>query len=318
MSGRGGHALEIYTPLADSGILAGMARSLEWIAATLSSLLLLAPSADARDAAYVAEIQKWRENFDQDVRTGGWLEMIGRLKLDEGETTIGSDSASTMILPPPAPKRIGTVTREGVAFRFEPAAGVEATVDGEAASGVSELSTKPGSGRVKVGHYSFAVRAIGDDFYLLVRDSENPSIASFNGTSWFPIDSSYRVRARFTAYKQPEQVAEPLTHVDSKESMTSTGDVTFHWASKVIRLKTFIDEDQLFVMFQDPTNGRESYGGGRFLHAPLPKAGKTMLDFNKAFNPYCSINSYVMCPVPPSENRLDVRVAAGEKYDGHG
>jgi hypothetical protein len=48
----------------------------------------------------------------------------------------------------------------------------------------------------------------------------------------------------------------------------------------------------------------------------MPKGGTTMLDFNKAFNPYCSVNSYVMCPVPPAENRLDVEVAAGEKYDG--
>lgn len=294
-----------------------MPKPLRWIALSLLPLLLLTPVAYARDTAYAAEIQKWRDDFDKDVRTGGWLELIGRLKLEEGTTTLGSDSGSTMILPPQAPKRLGTVTRQAGVFKFEPADGVEATVDGKAASGVTELSTVSGSGRVKVGNYGFAVRAIGDDFYLLVRDSQNPAIASFKGTSWFPIDPSYRVPARFTAYEHPEQVPTPLTHVDSKQLLTSTGDVTFKWAGKTIRLKSFIDEDQLFVMFQDPTNGRETYGGGRFLHAPMPKDGTTVLDFNKAFNSYCSVNSYVMCPIPPPENRLDIKIGAGERYEGH-
>jgi len=286
------------------------------ISLSLLSLLLLTPVGNARDTAYVAEIQQWRNDFDKDVRTGGWLELIGRLKLEQGATTLGSDSGSTLLLPAVAPKRLGTVVREDGAVKFEPVEGVAATVDGRAAAAVNELSTKAGSGRVKVGNYNFAVRVIGDDFYLLVRDSENPSIARFKGTSWFPIDHAYRVKARFTAYAQPEQVPVPMTHVDSKETMTSMGDVTFRWAGNTVRLKSFTDGDRLFLMFQDRTNGRQTYGGGRFLYAPIPKGGTTMLDFNKAFNPYCSVNSYVMCPVPPPENRLGVEVAAGEKYDG--
>ena len=286
------------------------------IALSVLWLLLLTSVGNASDTAYVAEIQKWRDDFDKDVRTGGWLELIERRKLEQGATTLGSDSASTLLLPPAAPKRLGTVIREGGAVRFEPAEGVAATVDGKAAAAANELSTKGGSGRVKVGNYSFAVRIVGDDFYLLVRDSENPSIKRFKGTSWFPIHRAYRVKARFTAYAQPQQVPVPMTHVDSKETMTSMGDLTFQWAGTTVRLKSFTDEDQLFVMFQDRSNGRQTYGGGRFLYAPMPEGGTTMLDFNKAFNPYCSVNSYVMCPVPPSENRLDGEVAAGEKYDG--
>jgi hypothetical protein len=88
---------------------------------------------------------------------------------------------------------------------------------------------------------------------------------------------------------------------------------------RAVRLRTFNDESELFVMFQDETNGRETYGGGRFLNAPMPKDGTTVLDFNKAFNPYCSVNHYVMCPIPPAENRVGVRVVAGELFDGgHG
>ena len=73
----------------------------------------------------------------------------------------------------------------------------------------------------------------------------------------------------------------------------------------------------IFVMFQDQTSANETYSGGRFLHAPLPTNGETVLDFNKAFSPYCSLNTYIMCPIPPPENRLDVRVAVGETYTAH-
>jgi uncharacterized protein (DUF1684 family) len=59
-----------------------------------------------------------------------------------------------------------------------------------------------------------------------------------------------------------------------------------------------------------------TYGAGRFLHAPLPQDGVTTLDFNEAFNPFCSVNDYVVCPVVPAENRLSLTVTAGQKYHG--
>jgi uncharacterized protein (DUF1684 family) len=117
-------------------------------------------------------------------------------------------------------------------------------------------------------------------------------------------------------YAQPETVHVPLTHVTSKETMQSEGDLVFDLAGKSFRLKTFTDEEGLFVMFQDQTNGKGTYGGGRFVHAPKPTDGVTALDFNKAFNPYCSLNPYIMCPIPPAQNRLPVKVEAGERYYG--
>jgi uncharacterized protein (DUF1684 family) len=165
-----------------------------------------------------------------------------------------------------------------------------------------------------VGTIRVAVRAVGEDFYAMVTDDANPAIAKFQGTFWFPIDPSWRIPAKFIPYVQSESVEVPMTHVTSKTTMKSTGDVTFELKGQVVRLKTFLDEDHLFVMFADSTNGRETYGGGRFLNAPLPKDGATTLDFNKAFNPYCSVNDNVLCPVVPATSRLSVRIVAGEKY----
>jgi uncharacterized protein (DUF1684 family) len=70
-------------------------------------------------------------------------------------------------------------------------------------------------------------------------------------------------------------------------------------------------------MFADETSGRETYGAGRFLYIPLPTGNRARLDFNKAYNPPCALNDFATCPLPPPQNRLKLRIEAGEKkYDG--
>ena len=78
------------------------------------------------------------------------------------------------------------------------------------------------------------------------------------------------------------------------------------------------DATELFFIFRDQTSGKETYGAGRFLYADLPKDGKVVLDFNKAYNPPCAFTPYATCPLPPPQNRLPVRIEAGEKAYGHG
>jgi hypothetical protein len=221
-----------------------------------------------------------------------------------------------LALPAKAPGAFGVLSRRNGVFLFEPAPGVSVTFGGKAVAGSVELPTKPGSGRLTSGDLAVYVRQIGDDFYVLVADSHNPAIQAFKGTPWYPISIRYRVAAKFVPYAQPETAHVPLTHVTSKETMQSEGDLVFELAGKSFRLKTFADEEGLFVMFQDQTNGKGTYGGGRFVYAPKPTDGVTALDFNKAFNPYCSLNPYIMCPIPPAQNRLPVKIEAGERYFG--
>jgi len=77
-------------------------------------------------------------------------------------------------------------------------------------------------------------------------------------------------------------------------------------------------EDYLFVPFTDETNGSESYGGGRYLDVEMPEGDRMIINFNKAYNPYCAYNAKYSCPIPPAENHLDIEVKAGVKaYDEH-
>ena len=71
----------------------------------------------------------------------------------------------------------------------------------------------------------------------------------------------------------------------------------------------------LFIPFQDKTNGSTTYGGGRYMDVMKTEIeqGKMLLDFNKAYNPYCAFGEGFSCPIPPDENRLSITVQAGEK-----
>lgn len=277
--------------------------------------LALLASLGVAAADYAAQVGKWRQDFDEDVRTAGWLALVGRYQLAEGESSIGSDPASVIVLPEGAPARVGVLKRHGRWVGFQPAAALGATLEGAPLTDLAELATRRG-GRVHFGPWSFAVRQVGDDDYVLVQNQSNPAVESFRGNTWFAVDPAWRVTARFVAYATAERRAVPMMHVDSKEFMSSDGAVTFRLGGRTQKLRTFTTGDSLFVMFRDRTNGRETYGGGRFLEAPLPKDGAVVLDFNKAFNPYCSVNSYVICPVVPAENHLALPVTAGEKYAG--
>ncbi len=276
--------------------------------------LLLGASAMATDTQYVEEVAKWRQEFDADIRTGGWLITIGREKIREGTWALGASPESGIVLPAPSPLRVGTLIRRGDHFEFEPAYKTNVFIDDRAVTSRTELSTQQGTGKITAGDLSLAVRRIADDYYLNIEYPNNPAIAEFKGSTWFGIDPTYRVVAKFLPYQKPQEVPLALSFENASKTFTSTGDVVFHASGQSMKLKTFILGDELFLIFQDQTNGVETYGGGRFLSAPLPENGLTTLDFNKAFNPYCAFNSYVLCPVTPAGNRLAVKIAAGAQF----
>nr|WP_305050744.1 DUF1684 domain-containing protein [Elizabethkingia bruuniana] len=75
-------------------------------------------------------------------------------------------------------------------------------------------------------------------------------------------------------------------------------------------------KDHLFLPFRDATNEKETYGGGRYIDLRIPKKDHLIIDFNKAYNPYCAYNAFdYNCPIVPIENKLPVEIRAGVKYD---
>jgi hypothetical protein len=121
-------------------------------------------------------------------------------------------------------------------------------------------------------------------------------------------------------YDPPKRIKVPSVIPDYMQDYDVPGAAVFTIGEVEYRLEPVLEEGEsdLFFIFGDRTNGRETYGGGRFLYAKPPKDGKVILDFNRAYNPPCAFSPYATCPLPPASNRLPIRVEAGEKsFDHH-
>ena len=73
------------------------------------------------------------------------------------------------------------------------------------------------------------------------------------------------------------------------------------------------DEDEMFIPFRDGTCGKDSYGGGRYVGLTVAEDGSSIVDFNRAINPWCAYDEEFSCPLPPAENWLEASLPAGEK-----
>ena len=163
----------------------------------------------------------------------------------------------------------------------------------------------------------------GDRFGIRVKDTNSEARKNFKGLDYFPFNPSYRVTAHFEPYSPAKKI--PITNVLGMTSdETSPGALVFKLNGKTYRLDPIWDMSDpeprdLFIIFKDATSGKETYGAARYLYAHPPDAnGNTVVDFNKSYNPPCVFTPYATCPLPPQQNRLPVRVEAGEKkYAGH-
>ena len=140
--------------------------------------------------------------------------------------------------------------------------------------------------------------------------------ATFQGLKYYPLDPAYK----FTLEPTRRDTLEPL------EILTSSGVVAWYllWGHVTVNFETgpwslelYVKEPEenpssVFLPFKDTTNGSETYGGGRYLDAPLEN-GVLTLDFNLAYSPFCAYGEGWTCPLPPRANYLNVAIRAGEK-----
>ena len=143
----------------------------------------------------------------------------------------------------------------------------------------------------------------------------------FESLDFFQPDTSYVVKAKFVLTPEALPFLMPTT-TDRKSEEVVYGIAHFQLNGKEHRLeiyqnkKLMLEEeykDYLFLPFTDQTNAEESYAGGRYIDLSIPKTDSILIDFNKAYNPYCAYNKKYSCPIVPSVNALDIKVLAGVK-----
>lgn len=291
--------------------------------ATLPALLAVAVSVPtgAQDASYPAEVARWRTQREERLKAdGGWLTVTGLFWLHEGANPFGSAPTNEITLPAGTPGRAGVfeLRQSKVSVRLQP--GVAASVGGQPVTGIRPLADDGGGSPdvLTLGRTTMHVIERGGRFAIRLKDLDSAARRRFKGLTWYPVDASYRVTARFVPYAPPRPISVPNI-LGEIEEMRSPGYAVFTLGGKEVKLEPVLesaDARELFFIFRDLTSGKETYPGGRFLYSALPQEGTVVLDFNKAYNPPCAFTRYATCPLPPKGNRLDARVDAGEKTYG--
>ncbi|KQT25824.1 hypothetical protein ASG22_03725 [Chryseobacterium sp. Leaf405] len=150
------------------------------------------------------------------------------------------------------------------------------------------------------------------------------NFTNFKAHPFFPIDSKYRVTAKFAKTENAEPFELPTSSGKTK-SYREYGKATFELDGKSYTLTLYQSlalikqkkyKDYLFLPFRDATNEKETYGGGKYMDLTIPKGNTIVLDFNKSYQPYCAYNAYdYNCPIVPEENKLPVEIRAGVMYE---
>ncbi len=287
----------------------------------MSLVALSLAAAEVGSSGYRAEIQKWREGYEANLKNdNGWLTLAGLFWLKEGSNTLGESAENDIVLPPgSAPSRAGAFLFHDGKTRLALGSGAAFMINGKPASG--EMDLKPDStgapDRITTGRLRMVVIQRGHRFGIRLWDNDSAVRRNYPGSQWFPVQEAFRVTAKFTSYPQSKLI--PILNVlGDTESNPSPGYATFELEGKTCRLEPLIEGDHLFFILKDLTSGKETYAAGRFLYTPMPKDGKLVLDFNKTKNPPCAFTAYATCPLPPKQNHLPIALTAGERKPANG
>lgn len=243
----------------------------------------------------------------------GWLSLVGLHFLSEGTFEAGSgDTADFRHANCLAPV-IGRFVVAGNEVRFLVDRADLCALERVEADGTMRADDAGPPSIVRSGSVSFALVRRNGRLALRVRDNLAETRVAFKGIELFPFDPAARVEATFTP-APPGAVLDITNVTGHAETQELAGRLDFRLAETAVSLQATKGSDgRLFVVFGDRSNGAGTYGGGRFLDVPAPSHGRTVIDFNRAYNPPCSFTAFATCPLPPSENRLPFPVLAGER-----
>jgi uncharacterized protein (DUF1684 family) len=246
------------------------------------------------------EAAAWRQAREADLRKDtAWLTVTGQSFLREGPNRFGRDPAGDIQL------------ADGPSFagEFEVRGGKVTVRMGRT---IRELQPNSADG-VTVGRLTLLLLGGPGSYAIRVRDPESTFRREFHPIEYYPASEDYRVTGAFV---RDERKLPLKTSMGGNDPLPSPGYVTFRLNGQDLSFRPVLetpDPKKLLFVFRDQTTGKYTYGGGRFLDAQLQDDGRIVLDFNRAYNPPCAFTPYVACPLPPKENRLSVKVEAGEK-----
>jgi len=273
---------------------------------------------DSRDVeAYKAEIELWHQQRITELKGAeGWLNLAGLFWLKEGINTFGSDEWNDLVFPKEkiAAKAGFFMVKSGV-VQMNVLPAVEIVDRGIAVK--EKVIFHPDSVKNSLlahGSLQWFIIKRDDQVGIRLRDLESKAVEEFAGIERYPVDPQWKVSAKVEIPETQRKIR--ITNVLGQTTdQRSPGTLVFTLNDKEYKLDALEDgKDELFIIFGDPTNEKETYPAGRYMYVKTPdQNGMTEIDFNKAYNPPCAFTPFATCPLPPAQNILSIAVLAGEK-----
>lgn len=272
-------------------------------------------------AAYLAAVKAQWAARDERLRDPmSWLSLVGLWWLEPGEYRFGADPRNQIVLAGrDLPITAGRLEVADGVVRLHPLS-PDLTVDGGPASeGALRADVDGEPSLLALGSLRLHIIRRGERLALRVRDTRAPALAEFGGIQRFPVDPSWRLVGRL---ERAERRTVQIVDVTGEVTVEATpGSVRFDHGGTQFTLDALPggDDGSLWLIFGDATNGRDTYGGGRYLYTePVGPGGEVVSDFNLAYNPPCVFSSYATCALPPAQNRLALGIEAGERWSKAG
>jgi uncharacterized protein (DUF1684 family) len=261
------------------------------------------------------QILEWRQKRNARLASDfGWLSLVGLEWLQEGENRIGSAQGNSIRLSG-GPDYWGSVFLEDDKLRFVRADNASVKVDEGYANEVAMVADVEGTPTVVQSGTIMFYPIFRESYALRVKDSQASTRVNFKSTRNFNIQRDWRIDGRFIPAEKGETI-EIGNVLGQLIPSPVFGRFEFERNGETIRMVAIGDEESesLEFMFADRSNGHGTYAAGRFVYSDgMPEGDRLVVDFNKAYNPPCAFNDYSTCPLPLQENRLNLKVTAGEK-----
>ena len=274
------------------------------------------------------DLLPWRVDRARELSApDGWLTLVGLEWLKQGQNSIGLAADNSIRLHGHAPAHLGIIVVEGSQLKLiAPPGGFPdfSYLNGQPVheSTLNPDDMKPSS-KLTTENLSLVILHRGDRYALRVKDAQAPTRSAFKGLRWYPPKPAYRVTARWIPFNPPHTEKIP-TAIGTTLELPAPGVAEFTLDGKTVRLEPVLEDPeskQLFFVLRDATSRTTTYEASRFLYTGFPdhgldQPGTLVLDFNRLQNPPCAYTPYATCPLPPAENKLPLRIEAGEKKYG--
>lgn len=277
-------------------------------------VFLISTLSQNQPSGYLTEIKNWRtERQNNLLADDGWLTVTGLFFLKEGHNSFGTNPDNDIVLPA-GPKQAGSFELRNRQVTLHTDTDQTLTIKGKRVS-TALLYPSPTPQEIVLESVTLFVHKSGNRLAIRMRDTNSKIRKEFKGLNWYPVNESYRVPAKFIPHEEPMKITVQNVLGDIEE-FVSHGLVRLTLDGEEIEMLPVDSDGLLWFIFRDLTSGTETYRAARFLYAEPPKNGWTIIDFNRAYNPPCAFNPFTTCPLPPTMNRLKLRIESGElDYD---